>query len=361
MYSIPLCDGQGRPFRFCVPDALLAQLHELDRGAGAAAVDAGAFQRFAAGALMQEAIASARLAGAATPDGPARELLRTGQPPHDDSERMIHNLCRALLQTGAWRDRDLGPEMVLELHRTIVNGTLGGADAAGRLRRGGEGSAIVDAEGAVQHEPPPAGELAHRLELMCAFANGQNPGPFIHPLIRAAILHFWLAHDRLFVDGNGRAARALFRWALLRQGYAGFELLSVSAMLIQAPARYALSFRQTESDDNDLTYFVLHQAEAVLRAERTLRERMRRTTEQWRNAAEKLPVFAELNPRQQALVAHTLRRPGAVYVIAGHQRSHGVTHQTARDDLFDLVRRGVLSASREGRTYLFRASAGRPR
>jgi len=57
------------------------------------------------------------------------------------------------------------------------------------------------------------------MEAMCAFVNGRDTEPFIHPAIRAMILHFWLAYDHPFVDGNGRTARALFYWAMLRPGH----------------------------------------------------------------------------------------------------------------------------------------------
>lgn len=66
------------------------------------------------------------------------------------------------------------------------------------------------ASGDVIHNPPYADELPERLEAMCDFANGKTPVQFIHPVIRAIILHFWLAYDHPFVDGNDRTARALF-------------------------------------------------------------------------------------------------------------------------------------------------------
>jgi len=357
MCVLPLCDRTGRPFRYCVPDSLQSQAHRLDRDRAASVVDADTFRQLAARALDHEAMASARLAGADLPADQARELLRTGRPSRDHDERKVGNLGRALQEAGGWRDRDLRPEMVLDLHRMIMDGLPAQPDSVGRLRRDDETPAVG---GAGRSEPPPAGELDRRLESMCAFANDKVPGAFIHPLIRAAILHFWLAYDRPFVDGNGRAARALFHWIMLRQGYDGFALLPVSAVLAQAPDRYALAFRQTEADDNDLTYFILHQAGAVRAADRELQLEMQRSAKQREQAARNVRTFAELNPRQQALVAHALRRPEVEYVIAGHQHSHGVTHQTARDDLFDLVRRGLLSVSREGRTYRFHSTGMRP-
>ncbi len=359
MHRLPFLDARGRPFRFCVPDQLLSLLHQFDLGRDVMGIGADARQQAAASALWKEAVGSARLAGISVPEGSAGELLRAGRPSRDPEQRQTHNLHAALQKIADWRDRDLSPELVLELHRIILGGTPVRNDAAGRLRREGEASAAVDALGVAGRELPTADDLPRRLESMCAFANGQPAHEFIHPLIRAAVLHFWLAHDGPFVDGNGRVARALFRWVLLRHGYGQVDLLPVSAALAQAPAQYALSIRRSETDENDLTYFVLHQAAAVETAELAMRERTRREADSRREAGRKLRSFAELNSRQQALIAHALRHPKTTYVIAGHQRSHGVTHQTARDDLFDLVRRGLLAVSREGRIYRFRAASTR--
>lgn len=359
MHRLPFFDARGRPFRFCVPDQLLSRLHLFDLGRGVEGIEADARRQLAAGALWQETVGSARLAGISVSEGSAVELSRAGRSSRDPEQSQIRNLHAALQKIADWRDRDPSPDLILELHRIILAGTPVRNDAVGRLRREGEESAAVDALGMGGRDLPPADDLPRRLELMCAFANGQPAGEFIHPLVRAAVLHFWLAHDGPFVDGNGRVARAMFRWVLLRQGYAQVDLLPVSAALAQTPAHYALSIRRSETDENDLTYFVLHQAAAVETAERAMRERIRREADSRREAGRKLRSFAELNSRQQALIAHALQHPETTYVIAGHQRGHGVTHQTARDDLFDLVRRGLLAVSREGRIYRFRAAGAR--
>jgi Fic family protein len=270
---------------------------------------------------------------------------------------MVVNQHRALQTVKEFGDRALTPAMVQELHRHLTEGTLDDAGAAGRLRSKGEGSPVIGEDGVIRHNPPPAGELPERLEAMCAFANAQTPAYFLHPVIRAMILHFWLAHDRPFVDGNGRAARGLFLWALLRQGYRLAAFLVISAVLRRAPARYARAFEQTETDDNDLTYFLLHQAEVLRTAESELRQDVARTAQEVASAEKRLRGFAELNARQQALMVHALRRPETCYRIVHHQRSHGVTHQTARDDLFDLARRDLLTVGKEGRVYVFHAPA----
>jgi Fic family protein len=60
----------------------------------------------------------------------------------------------------------------------------------------------------------------------------RNPPPdkFIHPVVRAIILHFMIGCGHLFVDGNGRTARALFYWSVLHQKYRLMEFISISCI-----------------------------------------------------------------------------------------------------------------------------------
>jgi Fic family protein len=60
-----------------------------------------------------------------------------------------------------------------------------------------------------------------------------------------------------------------------------------------------------------------------------------------------------LNHRQRALVSHALRHPNQEYLIESQRLSHNVVYQTARTDLFDLVKRGLLEARKRGKTYYF--------
>jgi len=106
-----------------------------------------------------------------------------------------------------------------------------------------------------------------RLNDTCKFANAKTlNGQFLHPIIKAIVLHFWLAYDHPFEDGNGRTARALFYWSMLSSGYWLFEYVSISTILKTAYAQYAGSYLYTESDENDATYFIVCQLEVMVRA-----------------------------------------------------------------------------------------------
>lgn len=359
--AIGLKDKQDGAFVFGMPNELTELLQQIDRGLGLAvglpeaASHPAVRDRYVINTLMDESITSSQLEGAATTRAVAKEMLRANRPPRDRSERMILNNFLTMQRIRDLRHEALTPELVFELHRRVTDGTLDKPDAAGRFRHSDEDIRVVDPiEGTEYHEPPPAAQLPDRLQAMCAFANGEAPDYFIHPVLRAIMLHFWLAYDHPFVDGNGRTARALFYWSMLRQDYPLFEFISISDILLRAPVRYARAFLHTETDENDLTYFILHQAGVIREAVKSLRDYLARKKQELQAASDRLQGMQDLNHRQQALLTHALREPGTVYQIGAHQRSHGVTHQTARNDLFDLLERGLLTVKKVGRTYHFR-------
>jgi Fic family protein len=186
------------------------------------------------------------------------------------------------------------------------------------------------------------------------------PGNFIHPLIRAILLHFWLAYDHPFVDGNGRTARALFYWSMLRQGYSLFEFISISQIILKAPVQYAMAFLHVETDDADLTYFILHQTAVVEAAVKALHQYVNHRKAELQSAEGRLRAVSGLNHRQQMLLAHALRKPGDAYTIEGHRRTHGVVYQTARTDLLQLESLGLLTKNKSRRPWIFHAEKALP-
>jgi len=129
--------------------------------------------------------------------------------------------------------------------------------------------------------------------------------------------------------------------------------VSISEILLSAPSQYAASFLYTETDDNDLTYFLTYQMEAIVRAIKKLHEYIRRKTEELNEMEFVLRTQHDLNYRQQTLLAHALRNPGFTYSIESHRRSHNIVYETARKDLFDLHHRHLLDMQKAGKAFLF--------
>lgn len=359
---LPLEDQHGSPFHYWLPDHLQQVLHAVDRlGGGALAVDRSLADGFAdikdrvlIDSLMEEAIASSQIEGASTTRSIAKDMLRSGREPKNRSELMIVNGYRTMRMLIQRKGENLTLQYLHEIQTSMTQGILDSPDQAGRLRTYDDNVHVVDErDNEVVYTPPDARHLSARLEKLVDFANLPiNSEPFIHPLVKASILHFWLAYEHPYVDGNGRTARALFYWSMLRHGYWLFEFLTISRIIHAAPMRYYRAFLYTETDDNDLTYFISFLLEVTRRSLDQLHERVREMhAEQRRIRALDTPAVRKLNPRQRALLHHALLHPAQVYTFQSHQNSHAINNQTARTDILKLVKLG----------FLIEVGAGRPR
>lgn len=367
---LPLTDSAGMAFGYGLLDGMLRQLHYIDQRCGGEITmdevvtsERRAGQRFLVNSLMEEAIRSSQLEGATTSRGAAKEMLRSGREPRNRSERMIANNYAALQFMREEMGEKLSPSGVLELHRILTEGTLDDPDAAGRLQRPGEPRvAVFDRDdGQPIHRPPPAEQLPERLQKLCDFANeDENSEPFIHPVVRAIVLHFWLAYDHPFEDGNGRTARILFFWLMRARGYWLAEYLPISRFIRKAPARYARAFVEAETDGGDVTYFLVHQLDVIQKAIEDLHLYLRRKTAEVRDIEGLLQDAAYLSGRQLALLTDAVRNPDSSYSFDSHAKSHRVSHETARTDLHGLEQRGLLVKRRSGRQHRFEPAPDLP-
>jgi len=366
--SLPLHDEQNKPFQFATPDLVLRELHWLDRYAAGniqsneAIINAQTRNTYLIRSLIEEAINSSQLEGASTTHDVAKEMIRQERKPKDKSEQMILNNYHAMQFVRDIKNEALTPSMVFELHRLLTLHTLDD-DAVGRLRTSADNIHVVDrASQEYLHTPPSAEQLPQRMQALCDFAN-REPGAdyedaFLHPVIKAITLHFMLAYDHPFCDGNGRTARALFYWSMARQGYWLMEFVSISRVIKMASAKYAQAFLYTETDDNDLTYFLLHQLTVIHQAVDALHvfldQKMQGVNEAEQLLVDNPRLKGKLNFRQLALLRHALKHPRFSYVVQEHQQSHGISYDVARKDLLQMADAlKLLVKTKQGKRYYF--------
>ncbi len=360
-HSLPFNSTDGHPFSFWMPDGAWERVHKIDQGAGGRIACDEPFlgshtrDQYMIKSLMEEAITSSQLEGASTTAQVAKEMIRSGRPPRDVDEQMILNNYHAMHFIRERQHEELTPEFICELHKIVTDKTLKNPRDAGRMQSPGEVRAKVfwRPTGEVLHIPPPAEELPQRLEALCRFANGEEFDGFLHPVIRSIIVHFWLPHDHPFVDGNGRTARALFYWCMLKYGYWLAEHLSISTILKNAPSRYTRSFLLTETDDGDVTYFIIYQLKVLLQAIEHLEQYVQRKVAEIKETESLMKHSADFNHRQLALLSHALRHPDALYTVASHRSSHNISEQTARTDLQKLENRDLLVRGVFGKAHYF--------
>ncbi len=352
---LPLVDPDGESFRYALVDPVLERLHRVDRDAAGQIVlpeptaTPGARDRYITRSLMEEAITSSQLEGAATTRAVAKQMLRSGRPPRDPSEQMILNNYKAMELVRGRKEEPLTPGFIGDIQRAVTRET----DAEAAYRTPGDGIGVYDDQDRLLHAPPPADQIDERMAELCRFANETETGVFLHPVLKSIILHFWMAYDHPFADGNGRTARALFYWSMLKEGFWLAEFLSVSAVLKRAPARYAESFLYTETDENDVTYFMLAQLRAIELAIKELKGHLKKKAKELRATEALLGPGSDFNHRQRSILGHALRHPDAVLDIQSEKARHGVAYATARADLMGLADLGLLSMRRKGRKYVF--------
>lgn len=362
--KLPLTDSNGKCFKYAITDNVLEMLHKIDSRAHGGielegkVVNPETRERYIINSIMEEAITSSQLEGAATTRQVASDMIRYGRQPSDTSEQMILNNYLAIRDIRKVVKEELTPSHVLHLHEVLTKDTLDDPDAEGRFQLPSEERVkVVNASHEDLHIPPPANELPRRSNLMCEFANGNvEPNTFIHPIIKSIILHFWLAYDHPFLDGNGRTARALFYWSMLSHGYWLFEYISISRILKDSQKKYGMSYLYSETDENDLTYFIIYQLEVILQATDDLSEYLQRKNKQVERIKVMLKENSGLNHRQVALLSHAISHPGADYTIKSHQNSHNIAYATSRADLFELAEKELLIHRRIGKkTSAFRS------
>lgn len=361
--EVPLLqDKDGKPFTYSLADPVLELLYEIDRDVSGRITARDQItnpqtrDRYREHSLIEEAVTSSQLEGASTTREVAKDMIRSSRAPIDQSERMILNNYRAIRLIDQWKEQPLTRELLFTIYETLIRDTLEEGAERNYLRASSDQIAVYDErDNTIVHEPPPAEHIPSRMTAMFDFANQTQTGAFLHPILKAVILHFWLAYDHPFIDGNGRAARVLFYWSVLSQGFWMFEFLSISSIIRKAPTKYARSFLYTETDENDLTDFILAQLRVIQRAVNELYAYLDKKADEIQKTERLLQSSIAINHSQVALLGHALRHPGTRYTIASHKKSQGVTYQTARTDLLDLADRTLLVMKKAGRAFVFSA------
>ncbi len=361
--ELPFADTQARTFFYTQISDFQRALHEIDSNArgligmpGSAATSANR-DVYLQKSLVEEPFSSSVLEGAATTREVARKMIEEGRKPKTVGERMVLNNYQAMSFIREHRHEALTPARIMELHRILTLDTLEKPEKVGVLRSADDDVRVVESmTGETLHTPPHADQLPGRLQALCDFANEPDAGKaaFLHPVIRAIVLHFMLAYDHPFWDGNGRCARALFYWCVLKHDYWLLEYVSISAVIMRAPTQYGMAFLHCETDDADLTYFIAHQLKVIEQSLTDLQEYLVAKTRELNELGKALGRLENLlNRRQLGIVQGALKSPAARFEIQSHADTHSVSYLTARADLESLVRLRLLKKTKTGVKSVF--------
>lgn len=299
-------------------------------------------EQYLVGSLMEEAIYSSQMEGAATTRKVAKEMLRKKMTPKDKSQQMIANNYQTIQFIVSHKDALLTPELLLQIHQLMTEHTMQNPQEAGCFRSNND----VVVENGITHEtvhiPPTYEEIPNFVADLCRFFNEQDAPQFIHPIIRGIIIHFMVAYVHPFADGNGRTARALFYWYMLKQGYWLTEYLSISRVIAKSKKSYEKAFLYTEADDMDMGYFVAYNMRVLQQSFKQLQDYIKRKQEEKR-AANSFLRIGNINARQAQIIKMFADDSNLVVTIADLQARFLVSPTTAKADVVGLMNMGLLS------------------
>src|SRR3990167_8382345 len=276
--------------------------------------------------LTEEAIASSQIEGANTSIKVAKKMLLSKRKARNKDEHMIINNYQVMQRLLDWKDFPLSLNMLQDIQKNITADTLEDKNDEARLRTDKDNIGVVNRlTGEVVFTPPKQSVVLQELERLVEYANQKETDDgYVHPVIKASILHFWLAYLHPFVDGNGRTARAIF---------------------------YCFLF--TETDDDDMTYFLFYKLKAIVLSIKDFTEHYKNKIQNEKNIENLSTRLTGFNQRQISLLQYCNLNQGTTIDILTHQSKHRVAYQTARTDLLNLVKKGHFSLMKKGLKFIF--------
>ena len=310
--------------------------------------------RFVISSLMEESIASSQMEGAAVTRKDAKKMLLQRNPkPKTVDERMILNNYCAMEHIKSIAEQKMTVDLMLKMHETITKDTLSeGSEWEGKFRENNE-IVVGDPmdEELIFHKPPKYDEIPDMMSKLCDFIN--DDGTYIHPIIKGIMIHFMIGYIHPFVNGNGRLARSLFYWYVIRKGYRWMEYTSISRIMKKSQTKYGLAYQYTETDDNDLTYFIKFNLDCIVESVNDLIGYIRRKKQELDETVKTVEKNPDLS-MQEVLIVKDYMKEQKTFSIGEISTKYGVSYQTARNYVNDLHDKGYVGAVGKSRkTQLF--------
>lgn len=348
-------------FKYTLINEFQEQLHILDKSAAGNLLSSlEALQdnrkKYIISSLMEEAIASSLIEGAATTREVAKRMLQENRKPINKGEKMIVNNYITMKHILDLKNEPLTPDKILKIHRLITNGTLEKTEYEGNFRKNDE-IAVYSHDGTLLHKPVEYTEVPKLIDELCNFANNEEEG-FIHPVIKGIIIHFMIGFIHPFNDGNGRTARVLFYWYLLKNDYWLFEYMAVSKVINNSKKQYRDAYLYTESDrtlndSGDLTYFIKYNLNCIKKALYEILEYLKRKQYEQSQALKIIAESGNLTLRQVEILKQYLKQPEKPITIKEIMTIYSVAYATARSDLLSLEKLGYVEKRKSGKKLIF--------
>lgn len=311
--------------------------------------------------IEDESISSSQMEGAVTTTLAAKNMLKKKKKPRTPDEKMILGNFNMMKFVWEKRHETLSVDLIKELHRIGVEGIDDDRYCPGIFRELSDNIVIADVDGDVVYVPPKADGIDKRLNILSQWANkchdDANGQEYIHPLIKAIILHFSIGYEHPFKDGNGRVARAIFYWFMFKNNYSAFRYIAISKLLKSASKKYGMSYVYSETDNLDLTYFIEYQCEIISRSINEFKHSYNKACEikndfevwMWQSG-----LLRKLNDKQLTIFNVARSKIENTFTATSVSLNLGCSYNTAANALNGLVALKIFKKEKINREWNYR-------
>ena len=165
-----------------------------------------------------------------------RNILK-GYAPSDEQENRIFGLKKGF-EFIADRKNAITEENLYRLYMMCVGEFLGEED---RLQPGSfyRHDSVFVVSDRVEHQGLDYRKIPLYMSSLIEFINNENE---MNPLVKACIIHFYIAYIHPYFDGNGRIARLVHLWFLIQRGYQSALFIPFSSEIEKSRKAYYNAF-----------------------------------------------------------------------------------------------------------------------
>jgi len=186
-----------------------------------------------------------------------RRILK-GMAPKDEQESRILGIKNGL-EFIADTSNALSEENLYKLYMTTVGNFLPEEDKLldGNFYRHDTVYVVSDH---IEHSGVEHAKVPVYMKTLIDFANNEDD---INDLVKAAIIHFYIAYIHPYFDGNGRMARLVHLWFLIQKGYKSALFIPFSSKIEKTRKLYYDAFTAVEENKKisgriDVTPFIIY-------------------------------------------------------------------------------------------------------
>lgn len=267
---------------------------------------------------------------------------RTGVTARDRDIQEVINYRNVLLWIDQQKAMERKPDFSVETLHTLHNLTMKGLlypDQIGHFR---QKQVVVQGVGSetVVFRPPVSVEVPFLIDELFTWINSAEAAG-LHPIFRAAIVHYQLVYIHPYVEGNGRTARAFATLTLYLLGYDFKRFFSLEQYLDSDVDRYYKALLSVQQQpDNDLTYWLEYFCYGLAVEIDKIKSQVQKLSKDLKMKKE-LGRQVALSERQIILL-ELLHNQGEITSDDAQEVLPNVSVDTILRDVRDLIQKGVV-------------------